>query len=202
MKEIWKDISGYEEKYQISNLGRIKSLACKRWNGFTYANKKEQILKPRLNLKGYLHVCLYDGHKNYKDIEIQRLVAKAFISNPQKLPCVNHKDENPLNNKVSNLEWCDYKYNNNYGNHNLNLSNSKMSNPKHALISIMNGRKNSKAVIQFDLNGNKIHVYPSQMRAAKETNSMQDGISACCRGKQKTHNGYMWKFADIAVNSY
>ena len=74
-----EDIVGYEGKYQVSNLGRIKSLSRKRWNGFTYANKKEQILKPRLNQHGYLHVCLYDGNRNSKDVEIQRLVAQTFI---------------------------------------------------------------------------------------------------------------------------
>lgn len=196
MKEIWKNIYGYEGKYQVSNLGRIKSLSRKRWNGFTYANKKEQILKPRLNQHGYLHVCLYDGNRNSKDVEIQRLVAQAFISNPNNLPCVNHKDENPQNNKVLNLEWCDYHYNNNYGNHNLKLSLTRQK-KKYKSIAIKNGRKASKAVAQFDLNGKQLHIFFSQSEAARETNSMQDGISRCCNGKCKSHNGYLWKLVKV-----
>lgn len=196
MKEIWKDIYGYEGKYQVSNLGRIKSLSRKRWNGFTYANKKEQILKLRLNQHGYLHVCLYDRNRNSKDVEIQRLVAQAFIPNPNNLPCVNHKDENPQNNKVLNLEWCDYKYNNNYGNHNLKLSLTRQK-KKYKSIAIKNGRKASKAVVQFDLNGKQLHIFFSQSEAARETNSTQDGISRCCNGKCKSHNGYLWKLVKV-----
>lgn len=196
MKEIWKGIYGYEGKYQVSNLGRIKSLSRKRWNGFTYANKKEQILKPRLKQHGYLRVCLYDGNRNSKDVEIHRLVAQAFIPNPNNLPCVNHKDENPQNNKVLNLEWCDYKYNNNYGNHNLKLSLTKQK-KKYKSIAIKNGRKASKAVVQFDLNGKQLHIFFSQSEAARETNSTQDGISRCCNGKCKSHNGYLWKLVKV-----
>ena len=144
MKEIWKDIQGYEGRYQVSNLGRVRSLSRKRWNGYTFTNLEGRILKLRLNKnKGYLNVILYDGHRNGKTIEIQRLVAQAFIPNPNNLPCVNHKDENPRNNKVENLEWCDYRYNNNYGNHNLKLSLTKQK-KKYKIISIKNGRKTSK----------------------------------------------------------
>lgn len=177
MDEIWKDIVGYEGKYQVSNLGRIKSLSRKRWNGFTYANKKEQILKPRLNQHGYLHVCLYDGNRNSKDVEIQRLVAQTFIPNPNNLRC-------------------DYKYNNNYGNHNLKLSLTRQK-KKYKSIAIKNGRKASKAVVQFDLNGKQLHIFFSQSEAARETNSTQDGISRCCNGKCKSHNGYLWKLVKV-----
>lgn len=195
MKEIWKDIQGYEGRYQVSNLGRVRSLSRKRWNGYTFTNLEGRILKLRLNKnKGYLNVILYDGHRNGKTIEIQRLVAQAFIPNPNNLPCVNHKDENPRNNKVENLEWCDYRYNNNYGNHNLKLSLTKQK-KKYKIISIKNGRKTSKKVKQLDLNGKLLHVYPSQSEAARRTGSTQDGISGCCCGKHKSHNGYLWEFA-------
>ena len=103
INEIWKDIKGYENLYQVSNWGRVKSLQ--------YNNIK--ILKPR-NIQGYQCVILYkyNLHKEYK---IHRLVAEAFIYNPYNLPQVNHKDENKANNKVHNLEWCTAKYNVNYG---------------------------------------------------------------------------------------
>lgn len=195
MKEIWRDIEGYEGRYQVSNFGRVKSLDRKRWNGFTFANLKGKILKLRLHRnKGYLNVILYDGHRNGKTVEIQRLVAQAFIPNPDKLPCVNHKDENPQNNMVSNLEWCTYSYNNNYGNHNLKMSITRQQ-EKYKIISIKNGQKVSKAVEQLDLNGQQLHVYPSQSEAARKTGSTQDGISDCCRGKRKSHNGYLWRYA-------
>lgn len=195
MKEIWKDIPEYKGKYQVSNLGRVKSLSRKKWNGYAFANLKGRILKPKFHKsKGYFNVILYDGHKNSRTIEIHRLVAKAFIANPKHLPCVNHKDENRKNNKATNLEWCSYKYNNNYGNHNLKLSLAKTNN-KCRKIAIKNGKKTSKAVIQYDLTGKQLSIYSSQIKAAKETGSTQDGISACCRGKTRKHNGYLWSFA-------
>lgn len=195
MKEIWKDINGYEGKYKVSNLGRVKSLARKRWNGYSFSRKKEQILKPRLNQHGYVHVGLYDGHKNAKDIEVHRLVALAFVNNPFNFPCVNHKDEDKTNNKASNLEWCDYLYNNNYGTHNLKLSIAKQ-NEKYQRIASKNGKKAAKKIIQFDLAGNRLNNFNSQIEAARKTGSTQDGISACCRRKIKYHNGYIWRFAN------
>ena len=104
MEEIWADIEGYEGLYQISNLGRVWSI------------RKEIYRKVGL-IGPYLSVSLTkDGH--YDTFTIHRLVAKAFIPNPLDLPQVNHKDENPLNNCVDNLEWCDAKYNCNYGGRN------------------------------------------------------------------------------------
>ena len=121
MVEIWKDIKGYEGLYQVSNLGRIKSLPRKSKNRIV---KQENIKKPSTLPKGYLQICLYKNGK-VKYSSIHRLVAKTFIPNPNKFPCVNHKDCNPKNNEVSNLEWITYKENNNYKNHNLkrNITN-------------------------------------------------------------------------------
>ena len=112
--EVWKDIPGYEDKYQVSNLGRIKSCTrtrkCK--NG-SIAIVRERILKPRTDKDGYKEVALsLNGANTY--FRVHRLVATAFIPNPLSLPLVNHKDENPANNIVDNLEWCDYIYNRNY----------------------------------------------------------------------------------------
>lgn len=106
MKKIWKDINEYEGLYQISNYGEVKSI------------NKKIIKKPSKLPKGYLQICLSKNGKS-KYVSIHRLVAQAFIPNPNNLPCVNHKDCNPQNNKVSNLEWISYKDNNNYKNHHL-----------------------------------------------------------------------------------
>ena len=103
--EIWKDVKGYEGLYQVSNLGRIKSLG-------NLQNRKEKLLK--INIRnGYCTTYLYKNNKK-KSFLCHRLVAEAFISNPDNLPQVNHKDENKLNNCVENLEWCTAKYNVNY----------------------------------------------------------------------------------------
>lgn len=105
--EEWKDIKGYEGKYQVSSCGRVKSLSNNK-------TRKERILKPNIDNKGYKTVCLC-MNGNVKRFLIHRLVAIAFIPNPNNCPIINHMDENSKNNHVSNLEWCTYKYNNNYG---------------------------------------------------------------------------------------
>lgn len=112
--EVWKDIKGYEGLYQISNFGRVKSLPRMMKN-----RKCEEIIKtPSVLPKGYLKVSLCRNGKT-KYCFIHRLVAEAFIPNPDNLPCVNHKDCNTSNNNVHNLEWVTYKENNSYKNHHL-----------------------------------------------------------------------------------
>ena len=113
--EIWKDYKDYEGLYQASNLGRMRSLD--RWvKGPNSSIRfcKGRILKPCTTKDGYLLVNLCKNGK-VKSFLVHRLVAEAFIDNTDNLPQVNHKDENPLNNVVSNLEWCSYSYNNSYG---------------------------------------------------------------------------------------
>lgn len=107
MNEVWKDIEGYEGKYQVSNLGRVRGLDRKNSMGKTV---KGRILKPRKTHAGYLraHLCRDDRY-------IHRLVAEAFIPNPNNLPQINHKDEDKANNSVDNLEWCTCEYNLSYG---------------------------------------------------------------------------------------
>lgn len=105
--EEWRDIKGYEGLYQISNLGRVKSLRD------NHGNYREKILNPS-NRKGYLIVSLCrKGRK--REFKVHRLVALHFIDNPNNYSQVNHKDENKENNRVDNLEWCTPKYNSNYG---------------------------------------------------------------------------------------
>lgn len=101
MQEVWKDIKGYEGLYQISNTGKVKGL------------KRNKVLKLILQRSGYYYVDLQRKRRL-----VHRLVAEAFIDNPDNLPEVNHKDEDKVNNSVENLEWCDSKYNANYGTRN------------------------------------------------------------------------------------
>lgn len=100
-KEVWKDIEGYEGLYQISNLGRVKSLPKIR--GRTLV--EERILSPVLGNRGYKMIMLYKNNGN-KRFSIHRLIAKAFIPNISNKPYINHKDGNKLNNSIENLEWC------------------------------------------------------------------------------------------------
>lgn len=109
MKEIWKDIEEYEGLYQISNLGRVKSFPRKGTH-----TTKERIIKFAKSNKGYL-IAILKNNDVQKAFSVHRLVAKAFIPNPNNLPQVNHKDENKENNNVNNLEWCDNWYNSHYG---------------------------------------------------------------------------------------
>ena len=106
VKEIWKEIDGYNGRYEISNFGRLKSYA---------QNKSGKISSGSIEKKGYRVVRLYDNVGNAKDYKVHRLVAEAFIPNPNNLPQVNHKDENKENNCVNNLEWCTNEYNCHYG---------------------------------------------------------------------------------------
>ena len=113
MEEIWKPIEGYEGLYEISSYGRVKSLERYRSNNGGIQLLKERIMNP-LDYNGYKNVLLWKNGSKKKEY-VHRLVAKAFLPNPDNLKEVNHKDENPSNNMVENLEWCDHRYNMNYG---------------------------------------------------------------------------------------
>lgn len=123
-EEIWKDIIGYEGLYQVSSLGRVRSLDRYDSNNHFL---KGRILKLSANGKGYLKVALNSNGKA-KTYSVHRLVLQSFIPNPDNLPQVNHKDENKTNNNVDNLEWCDNSYNLNYGTRKIRERNTKLKN--------------------------------------------------------------------------
>lgn len=107
MAEIWKDIKGYEGKYQVSNWGNVRSLNYNKTG-------QPRVMAGNINRNGYKSQMLRKGNRR-KLISIHRLVAQAFIPNPNNYPCVNHKNEIKTDNRVENLEWCTYEYNTNYG---------------------------------------------------------------------------------------
>lgn len=113
--EIWKNIEGFENLYQVSNLGNVKCLkhTCPGKYG-NLRTVKEHLMNPCINKKnGYVYVTLSNKDRG-RTFAIHRLVAKAFVDNPEGLTIINHKDENKLNNSADNLEWCTSYYNNTY----------------------------------------------------------------------------------------
>jgi hypothetical protein len=167
MTEIWKDVIGYENLYQVSNLGRVKSLG----NGGS--NSKERILKA-CKSKGYYYVILCKDSKQ-KNCSVHRLVANAFIPNSDNLPEVNHIDEDKTNNACFNLEWCDRKYNMNFG------TRTKRS-----------AEKRSKSVLCIETG----KIYPSINQVGRDLGISIGHISDACNGKIKTYKGFHWRYTE------
>jgi hypothetical protein len=161
MIEVWIYIENYPD-YMISNMGRVKSLKF----------GKEKIMSPRYSGNGHLKITL-TNNEGKKDFLVHRLVATYFLPNPNNLPEVNHKDEVKTNNCVENLEWCDRKYNANYGN----------NAPKIVL---------RKPVIQYSLDGYMLKVWDSMTDAVKLFNAKK--ITECCQGKRNKSGGFGWKY--------
>ena len=186
MEEIWKDVIGYENQYQISNLGNFRS--CDRYvktgrNGSGIRFIKGRILTPCKCKNGYLECSL-----NYKQERrvylLHRLVAIHFIPNPENLPEVNHKDENIENNCVDNLEWCTSKYNANYGSRNQRVGDTKLQ--KGLCVS----------VDQYTRDGVFIKRWKKMADACNETGSDISSMIRVCKGKQKSSVGYIWRYVN------
>lgn len=208
MEEIWEDIEGYESKYQVSNLGNVRSLNYR-------GTGKPKLLKQTTYEKGYKRVNLYKNGKK-KHYWIHRLVAIAFIPNPNDLPVVNHKDEDPSNNNVNNLEWCTYEYNNNYGTvrkriseslkgekhpfygkHHSEESKKKMSESRKGKCK---GKDNpaSKPILMYDREGNFIRKFECIVDAIDYFGKARNfgGINNCLSGRSKTACGYIFVYAE------
>lgn len=174
--EEWKPTIG---GYLISSYGRVKNPERLDNSGH---NRKEKIIKPYITRFGYLRVNLYENGKR-KNFHVHRLVALAFIPNPNNLPQVNHKDGNKHNNCFDNLEWC-----------------NQSENLKHAykmglMVAKLNNSKLSKQVLQYSLNGELICKYPSSKEVERQTGFKRTNICACCRGVMKTAYSYIWRYA-------
>lgn len=177
MKEIWKDITGYEGHYQVSNLGSVRSMN-KIAKGKNNSSKffKGRILQPSLS-EGYLSVGLCKNGKQ-STIRVHRLVAKTFIPNPENKRTVNHIDENKLNNNVENLEWATDKENCNHGSRTIKSSVNRY-----------------KPVKQLSLSGNLIKVHRGIKLASEDTGISQKRIVDVLKGRTKQTGGYRWIYA-------
>lgn len=201
--EKWKDIvikkndviHDYTGKYQVSNLGRIRSLNFNR-------SSEVKILKPSLSNTGYYTVGLCKDGK-HEVFTIHRLVANAFIPNIDNLPLVNHKDENPLNNHVDNLEWCTVKYNINYGTARQRAS-EKIKGEKHFFY----GKHHTEEAKHKQSEAKKGDKHPRAKKVmcietgqlfgcikdADKWCGITGGVGACVRGRSKTAGGYHWQY--------
>ena len=202
--EEWRDIKGYEGLYQVSNLGKVRSLdRYRKQKGNSIAFIKGRILKHTVcSTTGYCMVALYKD-KGIKMCTIHRLVAKAFLPNPGNLPQVNHKNECKWDNTVWNLEWCTREYNCKYGTAIERMTNTltgrKLTN-EHKL-NISKARKgvyntnNSKKVYQLTLNNELVKEWPSTMEIQRTLCFDNTNISRCCRGKRESYKGFKWSYS-------
>lgn len=158
-EEVWKPIEGYES-YSVSNYGKVKA-------------PRGAILKEHPNHRGYImvHLC---KHNQGRLIALHRIVAKAFIPNPNNLPCINHKDEDKTNNHADNLEWCNNTYNQRYS---------------HAI-----------KVCQYDIYGNHIKTWDALSDIRTELGFATTNISKCCKGQIKSSNGYIFLYEGDSID--
>lgn len=167
--EQWKDVPGWENLYMVSNTGKV-------WSQIT-----GKIRKTAFNTDGYEVIMLSRDGKQFGTF-VHRLVAMAFLPNPNNYPVVNHKDENPKNNHVDNLEWCSYYYNLTYNN----------SHKKRAA-------KRGYDVYQYNHEGKLVGVYPNTRTAAKIVGGSHGNIAASCKHNKGTVKGYVFSYHELSV---
>lgn len=200
--EVWKEIEGYEGLYQVSTEGQVRSL------NYNHTGKTK-ILQQDTNKKGYKRVRLCKKGEKTKPYSVHRLVALTFLDNPNNLPQVNHKDENPANNAVWNLEWCTPAYNMNYGTRNKRASEAKKGHivteeTRNKISTTKKGKKSptfdkGKPVLMFTKQGEFIRRFDKGVPEAniylgKPRNATC--IYACIKGRSKSSYGYKWKEVD------
>ena len=181
--ETWKDVKGYEGLYQVSDLGRIRSAGrvVKAKNN-SQGRKRERILTQEITVFGYCRVRLFDLEGKARHYAVHRLVAQAFIGEPEGFE-INHKNEIKTDNRVENLEIVTSKENCNFGTRNKRLSENHFKSEKIF----------RKGVVQKDLNGNVIARFSSRLEAERKTGFKNQDIAKCCNGKRKTHKGFIWE---------
>lgn len=178
MEEIWKDVVGYEGLYQVSNLGNIR-------------NQKGNILKAQKRKHGYLCVWLYGRERSAKragkQFSIHRIVAEAFVQNPNGCAEVNHIDECKQNNRADNLEWCTHQENSTHGTRPNRIGEKHRNNPN----------KKRRPIAQYTKSGELVRIYPS-ITSLRQTKFNAGNAYKCATGdKSYSHSqGYIWRFVE------
>lgn len=174
--EEWRSVKGYEGIYEVSSLGRVR--AKERFVPGRRGIVHGHIVVALKQKTGYIRICLSKDHKKTY-FSVHRLVAEAFVPNPHNYPCVNHLDEDRTNNKSSNLQWCTYSQNNNYGTRRSKISETH--------------RCKGKAFMQIDCSNNIVAIYRA-MIDAHELGYDRSNILKCLTGKKYTYLGYKWEY--------
>lgn len=180
MEEIWKDIIGWEDKYQVSNIGRVRN------------KKTYRIRAISLHPCGYSIITLYNGTKGTCCL-VHRLVSKSFLDNPFQYEEINHKDECKTNNHVDNLEWCNRKYNSNYGTRKERISKAQK-----------NDINKSKPVLMYSIMGELLKEFPSCAEVKRDCGISKENITHVCNpnNKYKYSNGYIWIYKHLVDEEY
>jgi hypothetical protein len=184
--ENWKPVKGYEGIYEVSDLGRVRSIdrVVADSRGCVHP-VKGRIMKTGLHYKGYVRLMLSNGQEREHGHFVHRLVAEAFIPNPDGLPEVNHKDENKANNRADNLEWCTHRANSQYGSRGARIGAWHLQNSPRRV-----------AINQLTMDGQYIQTFPSQAEAARQVHGSQGTIASVVGRKKKSAYGYKWEYAD------
>ncbi len=191
--EMWMQVRGYEQFYEISNLGNIRSFVRRiEYPDGRVEYRKARRLSVTVNkYNGYCYVGLVGTNREQKSFRFHRLVAQHFIPNPTNEPEVNHEDFDKQNNGAANLKWCDRFYQNQHS--------AKKPGRKWGLTGMRRmGKDNfkSRPVTVLDLAGNIIGQYESGNLAAKDLGCQQAHVSACCRGTRTSHKNYQFRFTE------
>ena len=187
--EEWKDVV-FNPRYAVSSLGRIVAYSAPYEIGSNLYHRKPKLIKPYLS-KNYYMVKLSNGHKEFHNYMVHRLVAEAFIPNPNNYPQVNHKDENGQNNRVDNLEWCTAKYNSNYGTRNKRMGRTqKETSPCR------------KRVIQLSIDNIYVKEFNSIAEASEAANVCRETMSNHCNNPNSILKGFKWILAANYYNNY